>query len=78
MTGIEKQVLKTVRELELADEEAIGRKISISSNYVEEICKPLIKSGHLSKTPEGDYKITFKGENAISPARIKYINRSLL
>ena len=77
MTGVEKQILKIVRELELADEEAIGRKMLVSSEYVKEICKCLVKSGHLLKAPEG-YKITFKGENAISSARIKYRNRSLI
>jgi len=77
MIGIEKQVLKIVKELELADEEAIGRKMSVSSEYVKEICKCLMKSSHLSKAPEG-YKITFKGKNAIGSARIEYRNRSLL
>ena len=77
MTGVEKQVLKIARELELADEEAIGRKMAVSPKYVKEICECLMKSGHLLKAPEG-YKITLKGENAISSARIKYTNRSLL
>ena len=77
MTGVEKQVLKIVRELELADEEAIGRKMAVSSKYVREICECLMKSAYLLKAPEG-YKITLKGENAISSARIKYTNRSLL
>ena len=53
MTGVEKQILKIVRELELADEEAIGRKMLVSSEYVKEICKCLVKSGHLLKAPEG-------------------------
>lgn len=77
MTGAEKQILKIVRKRELADEEAIGRKMAVSSKYVKEICEGLTKSGHLLKTPEG-YEITSKGENAISSARIKYTNRSLL
>ncbi|MBL7132071.1 MAG: hypothetical protein ISS45_11850 [Candidatus Omnitrophica bacterium] len=77
MTGAEKQILKIVRELELADEEAISRKMGVSSEYVKEICECLMKSGHLSKMPEG-YKITFKGKNVISSARIEYRNRSLL
>ena len=77
MTGAEKQTLKIVRELELADEETIGRKMTVSSEYVKEICECLIKSGYLLKTPEG-YKITFKGKNAITSARIEYRNRSLL
>ena len=77
MTGAEKQVLKIVRELELADEETIARRMLVSSNYAKEVCECLIKSGHLLKTSEG-YKITSKGENAISSARIPYRNRSLL
>jgi len=77
MTGVEKQVLKIVRKRELADEEAIGREMAVSSKYVKEICECLMKSGHLLKRPEG-YEITSKGENAVSSARIKYTNRSLL
>ncbi len=77
MTGTEKQILKILRELELADEQTIARKMVVSSEYVKEICECLMKSSHLSKAPEG-YKITSKGKNAISSARIEYRNRSLL
>ncbi len=72
MTGIEERILEVLRELKLADEEAIGRKMGVpsKSDHIKEICGSLMKSGHLSKTPEG-YKITFKGKNAIGSAIVK-------
>ena len=77
MIGAEGQVLKIVRKLKLADEETLSRKMAVSSKYVIEICKCLVKSGYLSETPKG-YTLTSEGESAASPVRIKYRERSLL
>ena len=70
MIGYEEQVLKIVRELKMADEEALSRKMAVSSKYVSEICKGLVKDVYLLKTPKG-YKLTPEGEKSISPVKIR-------
>lgn len=70
MIGYEATVLKVVRELKIADEESLGRKMAVSSEYATEICNGLIKDGYLSKTPKG-YKLTSEGERAVSPVKVR-------
>lgn len=70
MVGYETTILKVVRELKVADEEALSRKMGVSSNYAGEICEGLIKDGYLKKTPKG-YQITGEGERAISPVKVR-------
>ena len=70
MIGYETQALKVVRELKMADEEALSRKMAVSSKYVTEICNGLVKDGYLSKTPQG-YKLTLEGFMAINPVKVK-------
>ena len=70
MIGYESQVLKVVMELKLADEEAISRKMAVSSKYVTEICNGLLKDGFLTKTPKG-YKLTPEGEKSVSHVKVR-------
>ena len=70
MIGYEAQVLKVVKELKMADEEALGRKMAVSCKYVTEICNGLVKDGYLSKTPKG-YKLTPEGEKSVSPVKVR-------
>ncbi|ODS34287.1 MAG: hypothetical protein SCARUB_00546 [Candidatus Scalindua rubra] len=70
MIGKEQQVLKIIRELKRADEETLGRKMAISSNYATEICKGLVKDGYILKTPKG-YVITKEGEKISSPVKVR-------
>ncbi len=70
MRGTEAQVLKIVKELKLANEEALRRKMAVSSEYVKEICEGLIKDGYLLKTEKG-VKLTTEGERLISPVKIR-------
>ncbi len=70
MIGYEATVLKVVRELKIADEESLGRKMAVSSKYATEICNGLVKDGYLSKTPKG-YKLTPEGERAVSPVKVR-------
>ena len=70
MRGAEEQVLKIVKELKLANEEALSRKMGVSSEYVKEICEGLIKDGYLLKIEKG-YKLTPEGERLITPVKIR-------
>lgn len=70
MIGYEAQVLKVVRELKIADEETLSRKMAVSSKYVAEICKGLVKDGYISKTTKG-YKLTPEGEKSVSPVKVR-------
>ena len=70
MRGAEAQVLKIVKELKLANEEALRRKMTVSSEYVIGICEGLIKDGYLIKTEKG-YELTPQGESSISPVKIR-------
>ena len=70
MIGYESQVLKVVMELKLADEEAISRKMAVSSKYVAEICNGLLKDGFLTKIPKG-YKLTPEGEKSVSHVKVR-------
>ncbi|MCK4419086.1 hypothetical protein KAV79_04705 [Candidatus Aerophobetes bacterium] len=70
MRGAEGQVLKVVRELKLANEKALSRKMGVSSEYVKEICEGLIKDGYLLKIEKG-YKLTPEGERLITPVKIR-------
>ena len=70
MTGVEKQVLEIVKELELADEEALSRKMAVSSQYITKVCNGLVKDGYLLKTPKG-YILTPEGEKAVNPVKVR-------
>ncbi len=70
MSGIEQQVLKVVKELELADEEALSRKMAVSPEYVTKVCKGLIKDEYLLKTPKG-YTLTPEGKKAVNPVKFR-------
>lgn len=70
MIGYEGKVLKVVREIKIADEETLSRKMAVSSEYVSEICKGLVKDGYILKTPKG-YKLTPEGAKLISPVKIR-------
>lgn len=70
MIGYEGNVLKVVREIKIADEETLSRKMAVSSEYVSEICKGLVKDGYILKTPKG-YKLTPEGAKLISPVKIR-------
>lgn len=70
MIGAEQQVLKVIKELKTADEEALGRKMAVSHKYAVGICNGLVKDGYLSKTPAG-YKLTPEGERAVSPVKVR-------
>jgi len=70
MIGYEATVLKVVRELKIADEESLGRKMAVSSKYAAEICNGLVKDGYLKKTPKG-YQLTPEGAKAISPVKVR-------
>ena len=70
MIGYEEQVLKIVKELKMADEEALSRKMAVSRKYVIEICDGLVKDGYILKTPKG-YKLTPEGEKSVSPVKVR-------
>ncbi len=70
MIGYETTVLKVVKELRIADEETLSRKMAVSSKYAAEICEGLIKDGYIRKTPKG-YQLTAEGAKAISPVRVR-------
>ena len=70
MIGYEAQVLKVVRELKIADEEALSRKMAVSSKYATKICEGLVKDGYLLSAPKG-YKLTPEGEKSVSPVKVR-------
>jgi len=70
MIGYEVTALKVVRELKIADEESLGRKMAVSSKYATEICEGLVKDGYLKKMPKG-YQLTPEGTKAISPVKVR-------
>ena len=68
MSGIEQQVLKIVKELELADAEALSRKMAVTPEYVTTVCTALVTDGYLIKTPKG-YILTPEGKKAVDPVK---------
>jgi len=72
MFGAEHQVLKVVKELKVAGEEAISRRMAVSKKYVREICGGLVQDGYLLKTPKG-YKLSAEGERSVSGVKVKGI-----
>jgi len=72
MFGAEHQVLKIVKELKVAGEEAISRKMTVSKKYVAEICAGLVEDGYLLKTPKG-YELSPEGDLAVSGVKVKGI-----
>jgi predicted transcriptional regulator len=66
MKGTEGQILKIVREMQEADDEAIARKMGITQAYAARICKNLIKDGYLREKAPGKYILTPKSEKEIS------------
>ena len=67
MKGTESQILKIVKEMQEADDEAIARKMGITQEYAARICKNLIKDGYLREKSLGMYVLTLKSEKGISP-----------
>ena len=70
MIGYERLVLKIVKELKAADQEALSRKMAVSATFAKEICDGLIKDGYLLKKPKG-YILTSDGENAVSRVKVR-------
>ena len=70
MIGYEAKVLKVIKELKVADQEALGRKMAVSAKYTVEICNGLVKDGYITKTPKG-YKLTPEGEKSVSPVKVR-------
>ncbi len=68
MKGIEKQVLKIIREVEEADKETLSFKLGISTKYAAQICSILAGDGYLEEKPNGTFRFTLKGEELTSPA----------
>jgi len=60
MNGSQKQVLTIIKELDEADEESIGSKLAISTEYATQICHILVKDGYVEKKPNGKLKLTLK------------------
>jgi len=69
MKGNEKQVLNVIKELDEADEESIGSKLAISTEYAAQICHILVKDGYLEKRPDGKFKLTLKGKRLTCPVK---------
>ena len=67
MKGTESQILKIIKEMQEADEEAIARKVGITQGYAVTISKNLVKDGYLREKSPGKYILTHKGEREISP-----------
>lgn len=66
MKGTEGQILKVIREMQEADDEAIARKMGITQGYAATNCKNLIKDGYLKEKTPGKYILTPKSEKEIS------------
>lgn len=60
--GDERVILRAVSGLEVADAEAIRRKVVLSRDYVVETCRCLIEKGYLAQIATGGYKLTSKGK----------------
>jgi len=71
MKGTESQILKVVKEMGDADNEAIARKMNTTQRYVATICKNLVKDGYLKEKALGKYMLTLKSEKSISPVVAK-------
>ena len=65
MTGIEKQVLKIIGELEEGDEDSLARTIGVSKRYVAEIRQGLVKNEYLMEISNNKHKLTEKGRKVI-------------
>lgn len=69
MKGTEGQILKIIREMQEADEEALARKMGITQEYAAIICKNLVKDGYLREKSPRNFILTPKSEKAISPVK---------
>lgn len=70
MKGVEKQVLRIVRESKKADGETLARKMLVSADYTIEICEGLIRDGCLKKANHG-YALTKKGARAVTQVKAR-------
>jgi len=69
MKGNEKQVLAIIKELGQANEESIGSKLAISTEYAAQICYILVKDGYIEKRPDGRFKLTLKAKRLTCPVK---------
>lgn len=71
MNGSHKQVLTIIKELDEADEESIGSKLAISTEYAAQICYILVKDGYIEKKSDGKFKLTLKGKRLTCPVKAR-------
>lgn len=71
MNGSQKQVLTIIKELDEADEESIGSKLAISTEYAAQICHILVKDGYVEKKPNGKLKLTLKSRRLTQPVKAR-------
>ena len=65
LAASERDVLKVIRELKTANRIDISQRIGLSSNYVEYLCKYLLRGGYLGLVGKGRYTLTLQGERAL-------------
>lgn len=69
-TGSERKVLKVVQALKEATKGEISKRLGMSPDYVEYLCRCLVSGGYLAETkgayPLRKYSLTPGGEKALS------------
>ena len=68
MKGIEKQILRAVRELARAGPASIARRIGVRASMAEAACEALVQDGYLLRRGEGTYVLSQAGLAAVSRA----------
>jgi len=71
MKGNEKQIIRIVAELEAAGKETIARKVGVSTEYADEICRGLIDDGYLAGSGNGNYSLTPQALKVIDPVKTR-------
>lgn len=79
MTGIEVQVIRLIHELgkraagpnrskgATASHTQIARKLVLSEDFVSEVCQHLVEDGYLRHRSDGQFRLTDKSLEEISP-----------
>ena len=65
MSPNELEVLRVFENADTAGKGLLSRKLGVSTDYAEYLCKLLFRKGYLEVMPKGQYRLTQKGLSVI-------------
>jgi len=65
MSPNEIEVLRVFEKAESAGKGLLSKKLDVSTDYAEYLCKSLFRKGYLEALPRGQYRLKSKGLSAL-------------